>query len=458
MALASAASKFLLEFRIQDDGLDSGAAQQMASKRTGSLRAGADAGSHTDFAYFPQLPPELRLKIWDYLITPRIVQIFCVLDVGRGTNTDSRDRTSSDGNDMPPHSHGDMFDIDFTINDYLSPEELRHDLSGRRPPISRIPVILHINREARHHGLRHYELAFSWKVPHVLADLDIRIPPSSSASPLASQPRRSSPPAWSEPQIYFNFDMDAVHLAGELEPCDSYGFNSPMTYFLRKEDCLRVRHVALSFGALHYGATAAQQIFGSLFHVVDRFKPPHGRVLVTVSDRDEGINLMIGAASPLIAPSTTTTSDRRTRETRVDDGVGGLGTPLAYSGGGGMTAMEREYASRPRGGDGPRDNVVQTLWRDWYRGSSHKSHLAKMRFDLIHDWDLADQIAQSDSLVAADVVGLPEPQADDELTGAGGGVVSSSSTDHDGSAAQMMTTNFYDMEEDYTSIPAELRL
>jgi len=448
MDFAPAASKFLLEFRVQDDGLDSVVAQQMASKRTESLTAGDDAGSKADFAYFPRLPPELRLKIWDYFIAPRIVQIFCLPDIGRGTNTDSQGR-ASDGNGTSTHSNGSMFDIDFTINEYLLPEELRHGLPNHRPPISRIPVILHINREARRHGLRHYELAFSWKIPHVLADLDIRTP-ISSASPLASQPRRSSPPSWSEPQIYFNFDIDAVHLAGELEPCDSYGFNSPMTYFLRKEDCSRVRHVALSFGALHYGATAAQQIFGSLFHVVDRFKPPHGRVLVTVSDRDEGINLMIGAASPLIAPSAT--SDARARETRVDNALGDLSALSAYPGGG-MTAMERDYASRPRVGNGPRDNAIQKLWGDWYRGSSHKSHLAKMRFDLIHDWDLADQIAQSDS-VAADV-GVPKPRADHELIGTRGIV---SSIDHDGSTSQTVATNFYDMEEDYASVPAELRL
>ncbi|KAH7040434.1 uncharacterized protein B0I36DRAFT_10318 [Microdochium trichocladiopsis] len=433
MAFAPAPSKFLLEFRIQDDGLDSARAQHLASERTEALRGDGDA--HSKFTCFPELPPELRLKVWDYLITPRIVQIFCLPDIHPGRTNGRGTQTNSIGDD---HNYDGTFDIDFTIDDYHLPDEL-HDPSNRQHDASLIPLLLHINREARHHGLKHYELAFSWKVPHVLADLDI-----------GTSGRRSSPPSWSEPRIYFNFALDAVHLAGELEPCDSYGFNSPMTYFLRKEDCLRVRHVALSFGALHYGATASQQIFGSLFHVVDRFSPPHGRVLVTVSDRDEGINLMIGAASPLVPPApSSVVLSAHSSSALSREGITTAG-PMTS---GGLTAMEREYASRPQAANTAKENVVQKLWSDWYRGSSVKSHLANMRFDLIHDWDLAEQIAQLDGAMATrDLTGRDNEQSH-------GPIMSEGAVDGDRQTlGQMTNTNFYEMEEDYSSIPAELRL
>src|SRR5205823_1606199 len=117
----------------------------------------------------------------------------------------------------------------------------------------------------------------SWS--HISAYHDLLDPqpgPSSSTAGDGTEPegdivaapeRRISSP----PRTWFNFALDAVYLLGELEPCDSFGFNSPMTYFIPSQTTRRVRKVAVSFGALRYGETGGQQIFGTLFHVVDRF-------------------------------------------------------------------------------------------------------------------------------------------------------------------------------------------
>jgi hypothetical protein len=86
--------------------------------------------------------------------------------------------------------------------------------------------------------------------------------------------------------VWFNFALDALYLTGELEAYDSYGFNSPMVYFLRRDDARRVRHVASPFRELHYPYQESDQIFGCLWHVVDRFHAAP-RLLLTVNAADE---------------------------------------------------------------------------------------------------------------------------------------------------------------------------
>ncbi|KXJ96883.1 hypothetical protein Micbo1qcDRAFT_229676 [Microdochium bolleyi] len=401
-------TRFWLEFRIDDDGLDSGRAQQMASRRAAALGDGDDVRNY-GFGCFQALPPELRLKIWDYLIAPRIVKIFCLQEL---TFTGGNGPFLTGGIPMTPPEPSMAIDI--------------HD----RPWASQTPLILHVNREARAHALKRYELAFSWKVPHVLAGMDMASTTTTtttrtgetSSSSLSSRP----PPSWSEPRLYFNFALDTIYLAGELEPYDSFGFNSPMTYFLRKEDCLRVRHIALAFGALHYGEAGSQQIFGALFHVVDRFNPPLGKVLVTVTPRDEETHAMLGGEESLV-PTCSSSLSSSNRSVSESD------------------AKSVSESTHPA--SAAKHNIVQKLWDDWYRGSVVKSRLANMRFVLIHDWDLASHIEQSDSALSA------------TLSRSNGGKENSlvpgddAMNAHSYSLETVPRTNFYDEEEDYASIP-----
>ncbi|KAK5660970.1 hypothetical protein OQA88_12345 [Cercophora sp. LCS_1] len=235
----------------------------------------------TTFHLFPFLPPELRLEIWSCLLQPRIV-LAALLD-SRTSSTKSQ------------------------------------SLFSNRPSLPRIPILLHINRETRALALRHYELTFAWKLPPRLAS------PEAGALP-------SSGPA----RVWFNFGKDGLLLMGELEPFDQYGFNSPMVYFLRKEDTARVRHVGVAYEELRMGDYESEQVFGALFHVVDRF-PSAERLLVTTTERDV--------------------------ETR------GVVLPA-------------------------RENVVQKVWRAWISGSSIvTSSLAKKEILLIAEDGMAGFIS-----------------------------------------------------------------
>ncbi|KAF7544596.1 hypothetical protein G7046_g9754 [Stylonectria norvegica] len=89
-------------------------------------------------------------------------------------------------------------------------------------------------------------------------------------------------------RVWFNFNLDAMYLTGELEAYDSYGFNSPMVYFMRREDMRRVKHIACAFSELGYPQQESDQIFGCLWHVVDGFQTVE-RLLLTVDDKDEEV-------------------------------------------------------------------------------------------------------------------------------------------------------------------------
>ncbi|SPJ89008.1 uncharacterized protein FTOL_12903 [Fusarium torulosum] len=203
--------RFWLEFRTFDDGLSS---------------RGNSSSTLTAFPQFAQLPPELRIRIWSFLVQPRIVVVCCLQ---RDERLDQR-----------------LY-------------ELNQRSRGRS-----VPVLLHINRESRYLGLQHYELSFGWRISKLLSDTPVSAPP----------------------RVWFNFALDAVYLAGELEAYDIYGFNSAMVYFLRREDTRRVRHLACVLSELGYAQQESDQVFGCLWHVVDGF-PSVKRVLLIVGEGDE---------------------------------------------------------------------------------------------------------------------------------------------------------------------------
>ncbi|KAK1639680.1 hypothetical protein BDP81DRAFT_459084 [Colletotrichum phormii] len=233
-------SKFWLDFSLFDDGLDARRAESLTTL------------SH--FHRFPDLPPEIRLKIWSYLIAPRVVTACCFeRDARLPARREAFAKRSLAAPRVPSFSSSSSSATKASANEY---EKLVFNPA--------CPLILLISRESRALGLQHYELAFGWRISALLSD-----------TPIARPPR-----------VWFNFRLDALYLVGELEAYDQYGFNSPMVYFLRKEDTRRVRHVACAFEELHYPEQESDQIFGCLWHVVDRFAGAK-RLMVAVTPGDE---------------------------------------------------------------------------------------------------------------------------------------------------------------------------
>lgn len=220
---------FWLEFQVCSDGHYDQARQPGAA--AAAAAAAAAPPCPATFTCFGDLPVELRLKIWEHLLQPRVVIAACL--------------------------------------DEDNAAEKRAQLA-RRPALPPAPVLLRVCHEARAVALRRYERAFGWRVPAMLA-----------------RPRSAAPPVW------FDFERDTLLLLGELEPYDSSNINAPMVYFLDRADTRRVRHVACAFEELHFGEVASEQIFGCLFHVIDSFTGAE-RLLITSTDEDLKRHSMIG--------------------------------------------------------------------------------------------------------------------------------------------------------------------
>lgn len=213
---------FWLEFQVCSDG---------HYDQQGPRPAAAAAAAPATFTCFGDLPVELRLKIWEHLVQPRVVIAACL--------------------------------------DEENAADKRAQLA-RRPSLPATPVLLHVCHEARAVALRRYERAFAWRVPAMLA-------------------RPRSAPA----RVWFDFSRDTLLLLGELEPYDRSNINAPMVYFLDRADARRVRHVACAFEELRFGEVESEQIFGCLFHVLDSFTGA-GRLLITSTDDDLRRHTMIG--------------------------------------------------------------------------------------------------------------------------------------------------------------------
>ncbi|TDZ58473.1 hypothetical protein CTRI78_v005404 [Colletotrichum trifolii] len=228
---SKSAAKFFLEFSIFSNG-------------PSPPPTAARPSPAPTFHKFPDLPPELRLKIWSHLVVPRVVTACCF----------ERD-------DRLPQRQ-----LAFSRRSRTEPwQTSSHSSSSSSSTFNTTcPAILLVCRESRAVGLAHYELAFGWRISPLLSD-----------TPIARPPR-----------VWFNFALDALYLVGELEAYDQYGFNSPMVYFFDRRDAKRVRHLACAFEELRYPEQGSDQIFGCLWHVVDRFAGA-GRLLVTVTAADE---------------------------------------------------------------------------------------------------------------------------------------------------------------------------
>ncbi|CAN8103976.1 unnamed protein product [Discula destructiva] len=274
---------FWLEFQVCSDGLTPTPPPSSSSSSSSS----SIVATCTSFPRFPDLPAELRLKIWSDLLQPRTVILACL-----------------DGDDVA---------------------RKRAQLA-LRPNLRPVPVLLHVSAETRRLALQHYGAApaFAWRIP--------------SATMLASP--RSAPA-----RVYFDFRRDTLLLLGELEPFDGSNVNAPMVYFLAREDARRVVNVAVAFEELRLGEVESEQIFGTLFHVLDGF-PGAERLLITSTDAD---------------------LDRQ-RSARG-------GFPLDL-------------------GVGRRDNLVSKIWWGWVNGMSVvTSQLRNKQILMVREDSLADFVA-----------------------------------------------------------------
>ncbi|KAI1497023.1 hypothetical protein F5X99DRAFT_43398 [Biscogniauxia marginata] len=351
-----------LEFPVVSDGLDVPAAQAMQA-------AAIRAGGAERFARFPDLPAEIRLNIWEYLIAPRVVAVSCI--------------SASEAGDFYP-------------------------ARPARPSCPRVPALLRVNRETRALALAHYEPAFAWRVPDAFAQID-RLdpaplpcpilpvrggspwfrPPSSRPWHLYPLPQWPLSNPWSPPRAWFNFALDTVYLVGELEPCDDYGFVVPVPYFLDAREAARVRRLALAFGALRYGEAAPQHIFGSLFHAVDHFPPADGRVFVTVTQADEHMHTLVGGEGRLVPAE-------------GDDDWQEDCSCSSYSYSSNCCKHNSRAVARQERGRQLRarrvleeGNVVQNIWRDWYQGSFVPCSSENTEFVLVREADLEKHILES---------------------------------------------------------------
>jgi hypothetical protein len=235
---------YWLEFQVCSDGMTVESGDSSCHAVSQGITTERPDPVKSAFPKFNELPAELRLKIWEQLVTPRIVAVACV------------------------SSHN---------------AAQKHAQLALRPRCPATPVLLHVCHESRALALRHWEPTFSWKVSRSLCEDDGSAPSASHRQSGGSASTASRPQA--PAQVWFNFELDTLLLLGELEPFDINGFNSPSVYFLQKADTGRVRQVACAFEELRYGSCPDEQIFGCLFSIVDRF-PLAQRLLITSTDQD----------------------------------------------------------------------------------------------------------------------------------------------------------------------------
>lgn len=290
------------------------------------------------FHLFPQLPAELRLKIWSCLIRPRIVLAACL---------SSR-----------PSTHKPLY-----------------RKISQRPKRRYIPILLHICSESRAYALEHYELAFSWKTPH-------RLRASSPSYSRKTDPKENETPnennGCNPPKVYFNYALDTLFLLGELEPSDGHGFNAPMVYFLRREDTSRVRHVACAFEELHLGVYDTDLIFGSLFHIVDRFPSARG-VLPPGTIADSSVSVQSQSQShPPTSYNPALGADEREEhpDNRRSSSKDGQSKPthqylIITTTPSDASIFPQSRHSQQQHGFPTTNNVIQKLWRAWAMGSGY---------------------------------------------------------------------------------------
>ncbi|KAK8039740.1 hypothetical protein PG993_008151 [Apiospora rasikravindrae] len=387
--------RFRLHFRVLSDG----------STAAASPTKGDDNQcSSPSFTLFSSLPPELRLKIWDLAASvPRIILASCLHD-GLGPEAE-------DAQDATDQHHLNQL-TSRRAGHFIPPSAARQPRVPDPGP-----------REA------------------LLASLQLEGAPVLGGGPGPGGAASSSddePPDWTEPHVYFNFERDALYLVGELEPYDDVGLATPMIYFLRKEDTARVRCAALAFSALKYGETGPQQIFGTLFHVVDRFplchigprapisepastngngngngsssisgrsgengtgagssSSPSGagkakqqqeepRLFVCVTPNDEWTHALLGGTEPLVQGHRGEWENQRDHG-HMPESQRNQERQQRQSENGGQNQHNTHSAGSEEHEEEPEEpeNVLQKIWTDWYRGSSVKSELANVRFRLV---------------------------------------------------------------------------
>ncbi|KAL8396914.1 hypothetical protein RB594_003851 [Gaeumannomyces avenae] len=330
-----------------------------------SLVVATAAAAANDFPRFLDLPPELRLRVWEELIQPRIVMVACC-PTSPASHPDrtaklaqlrarQRQHRSNCCCCLPPAAAAAAAAAAATTRTTTK--------CPPRRPAAAVPVLLHACRESRALALRHYEPAFAWRAP---------LPTVPAAPSDYDGESRPAAPA----RIYFNFALDALYLMGQLDREDAFGFvGSPLAYYLDRRDAARVRHVAVALeelmpprrepstpptddggsgGGGDGGGTVGgeERVFSSLFHVVDRFSAAE-RLVVACTARD-------------------------VEESKERQGGGG----------GGSSWSPPLLAPLPG-----EDNVIQKIWRGWLGGTSVvSSTLLDKKILMVREEELQDFI------------------------------------------------------------------
>ncbi|SPO05729.1 uncharacterized protein DNG_08416 [Cephalotrichum gorgonifer] len=280
------------------------------------------AGAPASFPLFTSLPAEIRLQIYDAALLPRTILLTCKI-------------SSPAFSTFPP-----------PIPDHASPAPAVTPRFSCPPA----PALLHVSREARAFAARRYTPSFGY-----------RISPLHTSTPLRLAPR-----------VYFDFDRDALLLAGELEPCTPHGFHAPMVYFLDKVECSRVKRIACAADALrskyptaplHSTATTTTALRGNSMMVGSGLGMGMGRVEVD----DEVVFVMLSHVL-----------DRFSGVDTVFVPFDGLRCSKGEEGAGGMESWEES------GGD-----AIQKIWDGWVLGvTTQGSSLRGKRIPLVREEDL----------------------------------------------------------------------
>lgn len=219
----AASSCARLDFRTYDDGIAS------------DDHTGSHGGGNRTFHLFGRLPPELRIKIWSYLVRPRIITASYV------------HRSNSLPKSQGPKQH--------------------------HPSVAQAPTLLRVCREARLFALQQYELVFGTIQPI-----------EGSLIP------KSEWPAPSPPSVWFNFAIDTLWIRGDESGRVGQGSTRreylPILDFVSQHDLSRVKHLACAISEIGLPEDATCHALPRLMRLLTTCEAA-ARIPLTISEEEQ---------------------------------------------------------------------------------------------------------------------------------------------------------------------------
>ena len=305
------------------------------------------------FTRFPDLPTEIRLKVWEHAIFPRLVMAAVVEG---GDDRSDANVTGGAGEQEEQTAATSM--------SWRTQLRRRTKVADGRKQ-RQVPAVLHICRESRGVGLRAYGVGFSWVGarrcyhPVCRAAQNVAVEAETTEMGLSSDaappdvvreavkehvrlfPAGTDPWSFHPPRTFFTKHRDApvqdiLFLAGDLEPCDEEsGLTRPAAYYFSRASAGAVSRLAIPFSSLRIDQIEAEDVATVLFHVLDKFFRLVPDVLTVLVE--EGDEEVLGPAEM--------------------GRVRGARHVAASAGGNGEGGCTREG-----GGGGLNDNVVSKIW------------------------------------------------------------------------------------------------